>query len=84
MIGWQMVGFGVDRDAIRVAAEIGKFERVRLRSLDYGLFINEMKVIYTDGSTYTFDVNADSEQNRRTLWFDVKAGRLIREAQLVY
>ncbi|HMN38507.1 MAG TPA: DUF2541 family protein [Hyphomicrobium sp.] len=84
LFGAQYVGFGVDRDVIRVGAEIGKFERIRLRVLDNDIFINEMKIVYTNGETDTLAVNANVPKNSRTNWIDLKGDRFIKEIQLVY
>jgi len=84
LFGAQYVGFGVDRDVIRVGPEIGKFERIRLRVLDNDIFINELKIIYTNGETDTLAVNANVPKNSRTNWIDLKGNRFIKEIQLVY
>ena len=41
MFGFQSVGFAVDRDTVRVGAEIGKFDRIRLRVLENDIHLNE-------------------------------------------
>ena len=84
LFGAQYVGFGVDRDVIRVGNEIGKFDRIRLRVLDNDIYINEMKVIYANGETDTLAVNANVPKNSRTNWIDLKGDRFIKEIQLVY
>lgn len=84
LFGAQYVGFGVDRDVIRVGNEIGKFDRIRLRVLDNDIYINEMKVIYSNGETDTLAVNANVPKNSRTNWIDLKGNRFIKEIQLVY
>lgn len=84
LFGAQYVGFGVDRDVIRVGNEIGKFGRIRLRVLDNDIYINEMKVVYSNGETDTLAVNANVPKNSRTNWIDLKGDRFIKEIQLVY
>jgi Protein of unknown function (DUF2541) len=84
LFGAQYVGFGVDRDVIRVGNEIGKFDRVRLRVLDNDIHINELKVVYANGETDTLAVNADIPKNSRTNWIDLKGDRFIKEIQMVY
>lgn len=84
LFGAQEVGFGVDRDVIRVGGEIGKFDRIRLRVLDNDIFINELKVLYLNGDADTLAVNAEIKQNSRTQWFKLKGDRFIREIQLLY
>lgn len=84
LFGAQYVGFGVDRDVIRVGNEVGKFNRIRLRVLDNDIYINEMKVVYSNGETDTLAVNANVPKNSRTNWIELKGSRFIKEIQLVY
>jgi Protein of unknown function (DUF2541) len=84
LFGTQSVGFGVDRDVIRVGAEIGKFDKIRLRVLDNDIFLNEVKVIYSNGEPDTLAVNAEIKQNSRTNYLNLKGDRFIKEIQLSY
>lgn len=84
LFGSQYVGFGVDRDVIRVGSEIGKFDKVRLRVLDNEIFIKDMKVVYANGESEDLVVNADIKKDSRTKWFTLKGDRFIKEVQLVY
>jgi Protein of unknown function (DUF2541) len=84
LFGAQYVGFGVDRDVIRVGNEIGKFDRIRLRVLDNDIHINEIKVVYANGETDALAVDADIPKNSRTNWIDLKGDRFIKEIQMVY
>ena len=84
LFGAQNVGFGVDRDVIRVGNDLGKFDRIRLRVLDNDIHINEIKVIYSNGEPDTLAVNADLKQNTKTNWLDLKGDRFIKEVQLSY
>ncbi|NOT71424.1 MAG: DUF2541 family protein [Hyphomicrobium sp.] len=84
LFGAQYVGFGVDRDVIRVGNEIGKFDKIRLRVLDNDIHINEIKVVYANGETDALAVNADIPKNSRTNWIDLKGDRFIKEIQMVY
>jgi hypothetical protein len=84
LFGSQTVGFGVDRDVIRVGAEVGKFDKIRLRVLDNDIYLNEMKVVYGNGESETLAVAADISRNTKTKWFNLKGDRFIKEIQLVY
>ena len=84
LFGSQYVGFGVDRDVIRVGAEIGKFDKIRLRVLDNDIHIKDLKVVYANGDSDDLVVNADIKQNSRTQWFSLKGDRFVKEVQLVY
>ena len=84
MFGFQSVGFGVDRDSIKVGAEIGKFDRIRLRVLENDIHLNELKVVYTSGEPDVLAVNADLKENTRSNWLSIKGDRFIREIQMSY
>ena len=84
LFGSQYVGFGVDRDVIRVGSEIGKFDKLRFRVLDNDIFIKDMKVVYANGESDDLVVNADVKQNTRTQWFNLHGDRFIKEVQMVY
>jgi hypothetical protein len=84
LFGTQAVGFAVDRDVIRVGAEVGKFDKVRLRVLDNDIFINSMKVVYANGDSQEVAYNADVKKDSKTRWIDLKGDRFIKEIQLIY
>ena len=84
LFGSQYVGFGVDRDVIRVGAEIGKFDKIRLRVLDNDVYLRDLKIVYSNGETDDLAVNTDVKQNSRTAWFPLKGDRFLKEVQLVY
>lgn len=84
LFGSQRVGFGVDRDVIRVGGEIGKFDRLRLRVLDNDVHINELKVVYGNGDVDALAVNQDLKQNSYSKWLNLKGDRFIREIQMNY
>ncbi|MDX2156638.1 MAG: DUF2541 domain-containing protein [Hyphomicrobiaceae bacterium] len=84
LFGVQYVGFGVDRDVIKVGREYGKFDKIRLRVLDNDIYINEMRVVYTNGEPDVLAVDANVAANSRTKWFALKGDRFIKEIQLVY
>ena len=84
LFGVQYVGFNVDRDVIKVGREFGKFDKIRLRVLDNDIFINELRVVYSNGEPDVLAVNASVGANSRTKWMNLKGDRFIKEVQLVY
>jgi hypothetical protein len=84
LFGTQTVGFGVDRDVIRVGADVGKFDKVRMRVLDNDIFLRSARVVYADGTADEIAYNADIKANSRTRWIDLKGDRFIKEVQLIY
>jgi hypothetical protein len=84
MFGYQNVGFGIDRDVIKVGGEIGKFDRLRLRVLGNDVHLNTLKVVYMDGTEQDLAVDADIRANSRTSWLEVQGDKFIREIQMNY
>lgn len=84
LFGAQNVGFGIDRDVIRVGAQVGKFDRIRFRVLDNDIFIHDFKVVYADGETETMTIGAEIKKNTRTDWLQLNGDRFIQEIQLTY
>lgn len=84
LFGVQNVGFGVDRDVIRVGSDYGKFDKIRLRVLDNDIFITDMRVVYSNGEPDVLAVGANVPANSRTKWFALKGDRFIKEIQLIY
>jgi hypothetical protein len=84
LFGYQNVGFGIDRDIIKVGGDIGKFDRIRLRVLGNDIHINTLKVVYMDGDTQDIAVDAVVRVNTRSKWFDLKGDRFIREIAMTY
>jgi hypothetical protein len=84
LFGVQNVGFIRDRDVIRVGANLGQFDRVQLRVLDNDVFVQELDVVYVDGTTQKLVVNADIKQNTRTRWLDITGTKFIKEINMLY
>jgi hypothetical protein len=84
LFGYQNVGFGLDRDVVKVGGDVGKFERIRLRVLGNSIHIKSLKVIYVDGSTQDLAIDARIRANRKTDWFELKGEQFIREIQMIY
>ncbi|MGQ0672846.1 MAG: DUF2541 domain-containing protein [Hyphomicrobium sp.] len=84
MFGYQSVGFGIDRDTIHVGADVGKFDVLRLRLLENDIRINQLEVVYVDGSRQVLAVDADVKANQKTKWFRVNGNEFIKDIELSY
>jgi hypothetical protein len=84
LLGAQNVGFLVDRDVIPVGAEIGKFDRVRVRVLRNAIFITDLTAVYEDGETETLLTKAKINRDRKTEWIPLRHKGFIKELRLVY
>jgi hypothetical protein len=57
LLGAQTAGFvGFDKDIIPVASNVGGFRRLRVTVRDRAITLNEIKVIYADGSDETIPI----------------------------
>jgi hypothetical protein len=84
MFGYQNVGFGIDRDVIKVGGDLGKFTRIRLRVIGNDVHVNALRVVFVDGQEQNLAVDADLKANTRSKWFEIDGSRFIREIQLTY
>jgi CBS domain-containing protein len=84
MFGYQSVGFGIDRDVIKIGRDIGKFNRIRLRVLGSDVHINALKVSFEDGSSQHFTIDADIKENTHSHWLPIDGSRFIRDIELTY
>jgi hypothetical protein len=84
LFGVKNVGFGIDRDVIRIGAEIGQFDRIRLRVLENDMFLNNLRVVYTNGETEDVAYNADIKKDTRTRWIELKGGSFIDRIELIH
>ncbi|MDQ8699047.1 DUF2541 domain-containing protein [Hyphomicrobium sp. LHD-15] len=84
MFGYQNVGFGIDRDVIKVGGDLGKFNRIRLRVLGNDVHVNALRVVFVDGQEQNLAVDADLKANSRSQWFEINGDRFIREIQMTY
>ena len=85
LLGSQKVGFGVDRDVIRVGRQDGRFRAIKLRVLGNDIEMLDLKVVYGNGQTDDFPVRQFIRKNSETRDIDLKGNtRFIREVQMTY
>ncbi len=85
LFGAKYVGFGIDRDVIRVGRQLGKFRKLRLRVLDNDIYLNKLTVIYYNGRSQDIAVDTKIERNKKTQWFDLSGDeRFIDSIELSY
>lgn len=84
MFGHQSVGFGIDRDVIKVGGDLGKFKRIRLRVLGNDVHVNALRIIFVDGTNQDLAVDEDIKTNAYSNWFDISGAHFIREIQMTY
>jgi hypothetical protein len=85
VLGRQTVGFGVDRDVIRVGRREGRFEKILLEVGDNDVEILDLKVFYHRGPPQDVRVREFIRAGGRTRPLDLQGGdRVIERIELVY
>jgi hypothetical protein len=84
-LGCKTVGFLIDRDTIDVGVSEGRYESLRLRSTGNAINLIQMRVVYGNGRTEDFNVNATIPPDGATRPIDL-AGRSrgIDRIELLY
>jgi len=85
LFGAQTVGFGIDRDVIRVGREAGQFEKIALRVLKNDIYLREVTVVFGNGERQVVPVNVELKEGFRTAPLPLDRGdRFIETIELVY
>lgn len=85
LFGSQAVGFGVDRDVIRVGREAGQFDKIALRVLKNDIYLREVTVVFGNGERQVVPVNVELKEGFRTAPLPLDRGdRFIETIELVY
>lgn len=85
LFGSQQVGFGVDRDVIRVGREAGMFEKIALRVLKNDIYLREITLVFGNGERQRVSVNSQLREGFRTAPLPLERGdRFIDQIELVY
>jgi hypothetical protein len=84
-LGCQRVGFGVDRDVIRVGARRGGFKAIRLRVSGNTVDMLDLKVVYANGAPDDIPVRAVIPAGGQTGPLDLRGReRAIARVEMVY
>jgi hypothetical protein len=84
LFGAQRVGYQVDRDVIRIGADIGRFTRIALSVRDADVYLREITLVYANGQRETKEVYTSIPANSRTRPIEIEGSRFLREIELVY
>ncbi|MEL6871326.1 MAG: DUF2541 domain-containing protein [Pseudomonadota bacterium] len=84
LFGAQRVGLGLDRDVIRVGAEVGRFKRIRMRVLENDIYLRGITLNYADGTSETHAIEAEIGNGAATDWIDLQNQRFISDISLTY
>ena len=85
LLGTQSVGFGVDKDVVKVGRQDGRFRAIKLRVRNNAIEMLDLKVVYANGEFEDFPVRAIIRAGGETRAIDLKGNtRFIQEVQMVY
>jgi hypothetical protein len=84
-LGCQRVGFGVDRDVIRVGRREGRFRAIRLRASENWIEMLDLKVVYSNGDPDDLSVRSVVRPGEPTRPIDLRGReRSIDRIEMVY
>ena len=84
-LGCQSVGFLVDHDSVKVGRKEGRFKAIRLEVSGNTVYMNDLKVIYGNGSPDDIPVRAEIKAGGQTRAMDLKGrDRAIKEINMTY
>ncbi len=84
-LGCQKVGFGADRDVIKVGRREGRFSAIRLRVERSDVLLLSLRVVYEHGPPDDFDVKNHLRAGSETRPLDLRGERrAIKQIELVY
>jgi hypothetical protein len=84
-LGCQQVGFGADRDVVRVGRQEGRFSSIRLRVERADVFLISLRVVYERGQADDYQINTRIRAGTDTQPLDLRGERRsIRQVELVY
>ena len=85
LLGAQTVRFGgIDRDLVKVGAEVGKFDLIRLCVFENDIELIGTKVNFVQGEPLTLPYAGPIRANSRTEKLKFKGDRFIRDIEIAY
>lgn len=83
MFGYQTVALNVEREKMKVDAEVGKFQAIRLKA-NADVHVVELRISYADGKDDVLAIDAPIKANQKSKWYAVNDQEFIKEIELVY
>jgi hypothetical protein len=75
LLGQQNIGFGADRDVVRVGRQEGRFSAIRLRVDRADVFLISLRVVYERGQVDDYQVNTRMRAGTETQPLDLRGER---------
>lgn len=83
-LGRRTLNPAAEQDSVPIGFEIARLSKLRLRVLDAGLRLDDIKIHYVAGQPDVVAVNADLAANNRTAWLPVAGDRAVRDIEVSY
>jgi hypothetical protein len=83
-LGRRTLGGGGETETIPAGLDFGRFDKIRLRSLDAGIRIAKLTVNYTTGAPDILPIDADISASGRTRWLAITGDRIVRDIEVTY
>jgi hypothetical protein len=84
-LGCQKVGFLADKDVIRVGRGEGRFKSIRLQVSDNKVYMNDLKVVYSNGEPDDIPVRSEIRAGGQTRALDLRGERrAIKAIEMKY
>jgi hypothetical protein len=84
LFGHRDLELGIDRQAIPVAPDLGKFQRIRLKVIGHDIHVVSLRIAFTDGSHQEIPIDAEIKSGSRSDWLAVDDAKFMHEVQLTY
>ena len=84
-LGCQKVGFLADKDVIRVGRDEGRFKSIRLQVSGNKVYMNDLKVVYSNGEPDDIPVRSEIRAGGQTRALDLRGERrAIKAIEMKY
>ncbi|MFZ0854196.1 MAG: hypothetical protein WAO08_33970 [Hyphomicrobiaceae bacterium] len=84
-LGCQKVGFLADKDVIRVGRDEGRFKSIRLQVSGNKVYMNDLKVVYSNGEPDDISVRSEIRAGGQTSALDLRGERrAIKAIEMKY
>ena len=84
-LGCQKVGFLADKDVIRVGRDEGRFKSIRLQVSGNKVYMNDLKVVYSNGEPDDIPVRSEIRAGGQTRPLDLRGERrAIKAIEMKY
>ena len=84
VLATRSIAFNTGRVVLPVRSDAGAFARIGVRASGIDVFVEELRIVHTDADPETVPVVSNIPIGSPIRWLDLKAGRPIKEIEVVY